>query len=685
MTGLFPRNALTRKRRVGPVILLGAVVALQLTPAPARAAGGTVSADNVSVHEPSVGTRAVLFTVTLARADADPVTVNYATLDGTATAGQDYVATSGSLDFGPAGVTRTVRVLVLGDALDEVDETFALRLSGASNGQTRLDATATITDVDAPPRLSIGNAQVREGTAGPGPDGPVVATFAVSLSDPSGQPVTVDYTTTNGSGAGGATAPSDFAATSGSLTFNPGERVKPVSVPVTADAVDEMAETFRVALANAAGATIGTGAGTGTIVDGDGPPALTVEDATAAEGAAHLTFRVAIDRPSSQNVTFQVQTADGTGPGGARADDDYTALTSTPAQIPAGETSVGIDVVLSNDQVHEAAETMSLVLSSEGNATLARPVAAGTITDDDPGLDLSVGDVTATEGTLVGDSLVFTVTLSPAAGSPVTVNYATANGTAVSEAPSPDRPDYAAAAGTLTFQPAQTTKTVTVFLNHDSLAEGTETLAFTLSNPSGGVALARPSAIGTIEDDDGAPDELRVSDIAFAEGHGGTAAHLFTVTRARRSGGARPSAGHRAVLHRRRLGSGRRRLHAPHRRPPLRRIGHDPDDLRVGPRRRRRRGRRDLLRHPLRPDQRRAGQGDGDGDDSRRRPPARDLRRAGDDRRGRLGRLPRRRRGGPLLAVEPAPDGRLVPGRRHRRAGRRQPRHAERDADLRAR
>ncbi|HYH49746.1 MAG TPA: Calx-beta domain-containing protein [Acidimicrobiia bacterium] len=536
MTGLFFPGR--RRNRTGPVILLAAAVALQLASASpsVRAAGGTLTIENVSVNEPSTGPRAVVFSVLLSRSDADPVTVDYGTLDGTATAGQDYVAVSGTLDFGTTGTTRIVTVPVLGDALDEASETFALRLSGASTGQTHLDAAATIADVDAPPYLSIGSARVTEANTGA-----TTAGFAVSLSEASGQPVKVAYSTSSGSGAGGASAPADFAATSGTLTFNAGERVKTVAVPVAGDAVDEPAETFTVTLSDASGATIGDATGTGTIVDDDGAPTLSVEDATAAEGSGRLTFRVVLDHPSSQNVTFRVQTADGTGADAARTSDDYTELSSTPAQIAAGETSVGVDVALTDDNVHETAETLSLVLASEANATVARAAGTGTITDNDPGPDLAVDDTAATEGTLVGDSLVFTVTLSSPAGTAVTVDYATANGTAVAAARSPDEPDYTPAAGTLTFQPAQTTKTVAVLVNHDTLAEGDETVALNLSNQSAGVGLARPSATGTVKNDDGAPDEVSVSDISFVEGHGGAAAHLFTVTRTGKPGAGGPT------------------------------------------------------------------------------------------------------------------------------------------------
>ncbi|MCA1841692.1 MAG: hypothetical protein LC792_00615, partial [Actinobacteria bacterium] len=535
MTGLFFRGA--AGGRAGPVILLLATVVLQLAALPpARADGGSFSVEPVSLTEPvGGGARDVVFTVTLARSGADRVTVHYETADGTATAGRDYLSTGGVLDFGTAGTTRTVRVPVLGDGLDEADESFVLHLSDASTGQAAVDGTATITDADPRPQLSIGDARVVEGDRGT-----VGATFPVSLSEPSGQVVTVNYASSNGSGpngtAGGAVAPDDYATSAGTLTFAPGDRMKPVVVPVTGDVTDEGNETFTVTLTDPANAAAGDTTATGTIVDDDGAPALSVEDTTAGEGGGHLTFKVSLDHPTAQDVTFRVQTVDGTAPNGATAPGDYSALAGSAARITAGGTSVGVDVPLTNDNVHEAPETFTMVASDVANATVARPAGTGTITDDDHGPDLSVADVSAPESTLVGGRLDFTVSLSASAGAPVTVDYATADGTALSQPQPPDEPDYTATSGTLTFKPGESNKMVTVFLNPDGRAEGDETVLLNLSNPSMGVALVRPTATGTIDNDDGPPDELTVSDVTVAEGDGGTAAHLFTVTRARKSG-----------------------------------------------------------------------------------------------------------------------------------------------------
>ncbi|HEV7863001.1 MAG TPA: Calx-beta domain-containing protein [Acidimicrobiia bacterium] len=529
MTAWWRRTS--RRGRLRAVVLLLVFVAFQVVRVPARATGGAVSIDDVSVAEPAVGSRAVVFTVTLARTDATHLVVNYATVDGTAVAGQDYVAAQGSLDFGTTGTTRTVRVPVLGDGLSEVDETFGVRLTNTS---PELIGTATITDGDFVPRLSIGDARVSESSGTP------AANFAVTLSEPSGKPVSVGYATANGSGAGGAAAPGDFAATSGTVTFDPGQRVRTVAVPVVDDDIDEGGETFTITLSGASQATIAQPTGAGTIVDDDGAPALSVSDATATEantGPTPMTFKVTLDRPSSQNVTFRVQTIDGTGSNGANAPDDYEALASSPRQITAGATSVEIAVPVTGDLTHEAGEAFGLVLSAEANATVAKPMGTGTITDNDMGPDVTVADAKAAEGTLVGPSLEFKITLSAPPGKDVTLNYATADGTAMASATAPDEPDYKPASADVVFHAGDVEKTVTVLVNHDALAEGDETVLLTVTSVAEGIGIARASATGTIGNDDGPPDELSVSDPSFSENDTGMAGHLFTVTRTKRTAG----------------------------------------------------------------------------------------------------------------------------------------------------
>ena len=142
------------------------------------------------------------------------ITVNYAAANGSATAPADYVATSGTLTFAAGATSQVVNVPVIGDTMDETDETLVLNLTAPTNATiARSQGTATITDDDAPPSASIGNASRAEGKAGS-----ANLSFTVTLSAASGRPVTVDYATSNGT----ASAGSDYTLTTGTLSFPAG-------------------------------------------------------------------------------------------------------------------------------------------------------------------------------------------------------------------------------------------------------------------------------------------------------------------------------------------------------------------------------------------------------------------------------------------------------------------------------
>src|SRR5439155_24801393 len=131
---------------------------------------------------------------------------------------------------------------IIGDALDEADETFSILLAfGASNYTIGVgQGVATIVDDDAPPSIAIRDTSVVEGDADEGPP----AQLSVRLSGPSGQTVTVLYHAQSDTAVMGA----DFVATSGTLSFLPGEVAKTVQVPVKGDTLDELDESFNVFL-----------------------------------------------------------------------------------------------------------------------------------------------------------------------------------------------------------------------------------------------------------------------------------------------------------------------------------------------------------------------------------------------------------------------------------------------------
>jgi chitinase len=315
------------------------------------------------------------FSVLLTNANATTVSVNYATADGSALAGSDYVAATGTLTFTAGQVLKTVSTTILDDGLAEDDETFTLDLSNATGGLAilSLHPIGTIENDDADPTVSIADASVVEGDVGT-----TTLSLPVSLSGPSGREVDVDYSTSGGT----ATAGNDYTEASGTLVFAAGETSKQIDVIVNGDAQDEGDETLTVTLSAPFNADLGTSVATGTITNGDdADPKLYVADASSKEGnggTGALTFSVTMTPAALGDVTVGYATSDGS----ATAGSDYTAATGT-LTIPAGQTSGSITVDVAGDTAFEPDETLDLTLSNPVGAKIVTGTATGTITNDD--------------------------------------------------------------------------------------------------------------------------------------------------------------------------------------------------------------------------------------------------------------------------------------------------------------
>ena len=476
----------------------------------------SLSVNDVTVTEGQSGTVNANFTVSLSAPSGQPVSVGWTTADGTATSPADYVGGGGNVVFGAGVTTRPLTVVVNSDTLDELDETFTVTLSDPNNA-TIADGIGlgTILDDDAPPVLSVNDVTVTEGDSGT-----VNAVFTVSLAPVSGRAVSVDWATA----AGTAGSPADFEAAGGQLAFAAGEATKQVSVTVNSDLLDEVNETFFVNLSSPTNATLGDAQGLGTITDNDPLPTLAVDDVTVNEldsGTVNATFTVSLNVPSGRPVTVNYATANGSA-SAADYDPVIGALTFDP-----GQTTKTIPVVVHSDVLDEANETFFLNLAGPTNATLADSQGLGTINDNDPTPTLSVNDATVIEGNTGTVPATFTVTLSAPSGRNVTVDYATANGTAVAPG------DYAVASGVLTFAAGETTKTVNVQVNGDVLNEAaTENFFFNLTNATN-ATLADAQGLGTITEDDGTP-EISINDATVSENNASGA--NFTVSLSAPSG-----------------------------------------------------------------------------------------------------------------------------------------------------
>jgi|GEM_PF-1155064 len=330
----------------------------------------TISINDVTTN-PESNTTAT-FTVTLSHTSEQIITVNYNTANGTATAGSDYSGISSTtLIFNPGELTKWISVTILDDAVYEGDETFNVTLSVPVN-VTILDGTGigTIIDNEAIPTISINDVTIN-------PESNPTASFTVTLSNASDEIITVNYNTANGT----ATAGSDYSSISSTtLTFNPGELTKTIDVTILDDAIDEGDETFNVILSAPVNATILEGSGTGTIVDNDLAPNISINDVTInPESNTTATFTVTLSQVSEKIITVNYNTADVSATNGS----DYTAIGTTTLTFNPGELTKTINVTILDDVIDESDETFNISLSMPVNTTILDGIGTGTIVDND--------------------------------------------------------------------------------------------------------------------------------------------------------------------------------------------------------------------------------------------------------------------------------------------------------------
>jgi hypothetical protein len=422
-------------------------------------------------------------TVSLSGTSEVTATVDYATADGTAVAPDDYAAASGTLTFTPGVTVQSFPVYMQDDELFEGDETVALSLSNPVSATVGTGAAElTIVDDETMPTLSVADA---EGTEDGGP-----LTFAVSLSGPSAFAVSVDYDTADGT----AVAPDDYAADSGTVDISPGATTGEIAVSPQDDAVYEGDETFQVTLSNPSGATVSDGQATGTILDDETAPqisfSLATYEAPEAAGTASITVTLTGETVFTATVDYE------TGGGTATAGDDYVSASGTLTFTP-GTTEQAFPIMILDDSEDELDETVDLWLTGTTSATLDLDSAYLLILDDEGEPSLSIRDAEADE---TSGTMTFAVDLSFASASAVSVDYDTADGTAVAPG------DYAAVTGgTLTILAGETTGYITIDLEDDLVYEGDETFQVTLSNPSG-ATVTDGVATGTILEDDPVPE-----------------------------------------------------------------------------------------------------------------------------------------------------------------------------------
>ena len=325
--------------------------------------------------------------------------------------------------------------------------------------------------------------------------------LTVSLSAAETKPVAVDYYLT-----GTATTGRDYRLQSGStllatptgtLTFRPGETSKTIKVGIVNDLDREPTETVGITLFKARNATIGTAkSATVTAVDDDSYTATIVGRPRLAEGRIG-TYELRLSTPATKTETFYVNTEGGIATSGV----DFRPLSQLPLIFNPGESVKKFRIqTLADGIANEYDEFFFLRLT---------PMSAGFPKVDPFGITIpgigpaplpgvSVSDVTVTEGNADKTAASFTISLSARYGLPVTLNYATADGTATVA----DK-DYESVTGSVTIAPGDTTAMVTVNVIGDTKFEPDETFSLVVSAPVN-ATLTKATGVATIRNDESA-------------------------------------------------------------------------------------------------------------------------------------------------------------------------------------
>ena len=398
-------------------------------------AAPTFAIDDVTHNEGNSGTTSYVFTVTKTGSTALSASVDYQTVDGTATvADNDYQANNGTLNFAANETTKQITVLVNGDTKFEADEAFTVHLSGSDEWATISDAdgTGTIVNDDAQPSFMIDDVSHNEGNSGT-----TSYVFTVTKVGTTAFSTSVDFQTQDGTAT---IADNDYQSNTGTLNFSATDATKQITVLVNGDTTNETNEAFTVHLSNASGATISDADGTGTIVNDDAAPIFSIDDVTHNEGNSGTTsyvFTVTKSGSTALSSSVDFQTVDGTA---TVTDNDYQANNGT-LNFAANETTKQITVLVNGDTTNETDEAFTVHLSNPSGATISDADGTGTIVNDDAAPSFSIDNVTQNEGNSGTTEFVFTVTKTGSTALSSSVDYGTVDGTAT--APS----DYSAIPG----------------------------------------------------------------------------------------------------------------------------------------------------------------------------------------------------------------------------------------------
>ncbi|SFB46063.1 MBG domain-containing protein [Algoriphagus aquimarinus] len=368
----------------------------------------SLSINNVSVNEDA---GVATFTVTLSAASERAASVDYVSSNGTASAGSDYTAVSGTLNFAAGDLTKTIVVSITDDIIFEDSENFSITLTNPTNAVLGT-ATGTGIIVNDDPTPKITGMSVQHATEGDN----LVCTVTLD------QVLGTTFTLTHSIG-GGTASPADY----GTPIYNNGVTVVgtnllipagissfSITLPTVNDTHSEATETV---LFKFGALTIA-----GNIYDNDVEPGLYINTIAFNENSGTATFTVTLSAASGQLISVNYATSDGT----AKAGSDYTAVNGT-LNFAIGDLTKTIEVPITDDSIFEGPENFTITLTGATNASLLTATGTGTIVDNDGGP--TVSSISSPDA-IEGEDLVYNIALSNASTTSTSFAFVLGGGSA---------------------------------------------------------------------------------------------------------------------------------------------------------------------------------------------------------------------------------------------------------------
>ncbi len=458
------------------------------TGAPAPTPG--ISIGDADVNLPTSGSVTANFPVNLTAPSSSPVTVNYATKDGSATAAAGaYVPTSGTLTV-PAGQTSANISIAVNGFTTSATQTFTVNLSKPTGATlTAGQGKAYLANLVLPASVGVANTSVAAPAAAQ--TSSMVFTVTATQLNP-GQTFTVQAATADGSATAASGA---YTPVSTTLTFSQGNPVQTVTVPILQAPPAGTNTNIALNLSNvSSGANIADKQSIGTILGGGTPPlpAIYVDNTAVARptsGTTTATFNLTLSPPSTQVVQVLAQTASNSTlvPG-----TDFAPVPADSVTFQPGQTAQTVPVTIYGSSTSSGTGTVSIGISKATNAIIGNAGAKAYVVSPVRHQFVSIQSTTAWVDPSQPSTVDVPVTLQSPAATATTVTATTTNGTALAGT------NYTSTSSAVTIPAGQTEAVFPVPIASEPAGSPTKAFTVTLSGAASGTVIVGATATVTL-------------------------------------------------------------------------------------------------------------------------------------------------------------------------------------------